>query len=122
MTFVVLGRKVRVTFNRPNATDVIDVDSQAVLARRYEPVTEAVLQQMSAAGFGKVDVVDVSWDDGILVKTLRQLEALGTNMKKHPKAIVILRKLMAKVSPQVAQAIEDFCLAEEAAITARAAL
>jgi DNA-directed RNA polymerase subunit beta len=52
--------------------DVIDVDSQAVLARRYEPVTEAVLQQMAAAGFSKVDVVDVAWDDGIFVKTLRQ--------------------------------------------------
>jgi DNA-directed RNA polymerase subunit beta len=52
--------------------DVIDIDSQAVLARRYEPVTEAVLQQMAAAGFTQVDVVDVSSDDGILVKTLRQ--------------------------------------------------
>ena len=52
--------------------DVIDVDSQAVLARRYEPVTEAVLQQMAAAGFSQVDVVNVAWDDGIFVKTLRQ--------------------------------------------------
>ena len=50
--------------------DVIDVDSQAVLARRYEPVSEAVLRQMSQAGFTDVDVVDVSWDEGVLLKTL----------------------------------------------------
>jgi DNA-directed RNA polymerase subunit beta len=51
--------------------DVIDIDSQAVLARRYEPLTPAVLQQMAAAGFSKADVVDVGWDEGIFVKTLR---------------------------------------------------
>ena len=50
--------------------DVIDMDSQAVLARRYEPVSEAVLRQMSQAGFTDVDVVDVSWDEGVLLKTL----------------------------------------------------
>lgn len=51
--------------------DVIDVDSQAVLARRYEPVTEAVLTQMAAAGFNSVDVVDVSWDEGTLIRTMQ---------------------------------------------------
>ena len=51
--------------------DVIDADSRAVLARRYEPVSEAVLHQMSQAGFQVADVVDVSWDEGLLLKTLR---------------------------------------------------
>jgi len=51
--------------------DVIDVDSQAVLARRYEPVTEAVLVQMAAAGFTAVDVVDISWDEGTFLKTVQ---------------------------------------------------
>jgi DNA-directed RNA polymerase subunit beta len=50
--------------------DVIDVDSRAVLARRYEPVSEAVLRQMSQANFADVEVVDVSWDEGVLLKTL----------------------------------------------------
>lgn len=50
--------------------DVIDVDSRAVLARRYEPVSEAVLHQMSQAGFHYAEVVDVSWDEGVLLKTL----------------------------------------------------
>ncbi|MDD5706956.1 MAG: DNA-directed RNA polymerase subunit beta [Kiritimatiellae bacterium] len=51
--------------------DVIDVDSQAVLARRYEPVTEAVLKQMAQAGFANVEVVDVTWDEGVLLNTLQ---------------------------------------------------
>ena len=51
--------------------DVIDVDSQAVLARRYEPITQAVLAQMTAAGFNKVGAVDTTWDEGTLLKTLQ---------------------------------------------------
>ncbi len=51
--------------------DVIDLDSQAVLARRYDPVTEAVLVQMAVAGFTSVDVVDISWDEGTFIKTLQ---------------------------------------------------
>ena len=51
--------------------DVIDADSRAVLARRYEPVSEAVLHQISQAGIQSVEVVDVSWDEGTLLKTLR---------------------------------------------------
>jgi hypothetical protein len=58
----------------------------------------------------------------LLVRFLRKLEALGANMKKHPKAMVILREMIPFVTPEVGQAIEEFCLAEEAAITARAAL
>ena len=50
--------------------NVTDVDSGAVLARRYEPVSEAVLRQMSQAGFTDVDVIDVSWDGGVLLKTI----------------------------------------------------
>ncbi len=50
--------------------DVIDIDSRAVLARRYEPVSEAILRQISQAGKQEVEVVDVSWDEGTLLKTL----------------------------------------------------
>ena len=52
--------------------DLIDVESQAVLARRYEPVTLALLEQLASAGFEKIDVVDVSSDEGVLIKTLRE--------------------------------------------------
>ena len=52
--------------------DLIDVESQAVLARRYEPVTPALLEQISSAGFDTIEVVDVAVDEGVLIKTLRE--------------------------------------------------
>jgi len=52
--------------------DLIDVESQAVLARRYEPVTTALIEQLANAGFDKIDAVDVSVDEGVLIKTLRE--------------------------------------------------
>ncbi len=51
--------------------DVIDVDSKTVLARKYDAVTCASMEQMSDAGFKTVDVVDVAWDHGILLTSLR---------------------------------------------------
>jgi len=52
--------------------DLVDVESQAVLARRYDPITPALLEQIAAAGFDKIEVVDVSTDEGVLIKTLRE--------------------------------------------------
>jgi len=52
--------------------DLIDVESQAVLARRYEPVTPALLEQISVAGYDTIEVVDVAVDEGVLIKTLRE--------------------------------------------------
>jgi DNA-directed RNA polymerase subunit beta len=52
--------------------DVIDVDSQTVLSRKFEPVSENVLSQMRAAGFKDADVVDVSWDGGIMLKSVKE--------------------------------------------------
>ncbi len=52
--------------------DLVDTESKAVLARRYDPVTPALLEQIAAAGIGSVEVVDVSVDNGTLVKTLRE--------------------------------------------------
>jgi len=51
--------------------DVIDVDSKTVLARKYDPVTLPVLQQMTDAGFKSVETVNVSWDDGIFLASVR---------------------------------------------------
>jgi DNA-directed RNA polymerase subunit beta len=51
--------------------DVIDIESQTVLARRYEPLSENVLSQMKAAGFKEVDVVDVAWDNGVMLKSIK---------------------------------------------------
>ena len=52
--------------------DLVDTDSQAVLARRYDPVTPALLEQIAAAGISTVEVVDVKVDNGTLIKTLRE--------------------------------------------------
>jgi DNA-directed RNA polymerase subunit beta len=51
--------------------DVIDIESQTVLARKYEPLSENVLSQMKAAGFKDVEVVDIAWDGGIMLKSVR---------------------------------------------------
>jgi len=51
--------------------DIIDIDSRSVLARKYESVTTAVLEQMRAAGFKTVKTVDVSWDDGIFLTSVK---------------------------------------------------
>ncbi|MCQ2367929.1 MAG: DNA-directed RNA polymerase subunit beta [Kiritimatiellae bacterium] len=52
--------------------DLVDGDSQAVIARRYDPVTPAMMEQISAAGISEVEIVDVSVDNGTLIKTLRE--------------------------------------------------
>ena len=52
--------------------DVVDLDSKTVLARKYEPLTESLIAQMRDAGFTSVDLVDVSWDDGVFLESLRE--------------------------------------------------
>ena len=52
--------------------DLIDVDSNVLLAHRYDPITPALLSQIEAAGFETINVVDVSMDKGVLIKTLRE--------------------------------------------------
>jgi len=54
--------------NRVIRGDVIDADSQTILARQYDPLTRELLKEMKAAGYKKVDVVDVSWDEGVFLK------------------------------------------------------
>ena len=52
--------------------DLVDEASAAVIARRYDPVTPAMMEQIAAAGYDSVDVVDVAVDNGMLIKTLRE--------------------------------------------------
>ena len=52
--------------------DLVDTDSNAVIARRYDPVTPSMLDQIAAARFQSVEVVDVAVDEGTLIKTLRE--------------------------------------------------
>ena len=52
--------------------DLVDTLSQVVIARRFDPVTPAMMEQIAAAGIKAVEVVDVSVDNGTLIKTLRE--------------------------------------------------
>ncbi len=61
------------------AEDVIDIDSQTMLARRYDPVTAPMLKQLRAAGFKTVRVIDVSWDEGLILKSIVQDPARTTD-------------------------------------------
>ena len=52
--------------------EAIDVSSSTVLARKFEPVTKDLVKQMKAAGIDKVRVVNVSWDEGLLLKSIQK--------------------------------------------------
>jgi DNA-directed RNA polymerase subunit beta len=52
--------------------DVIDADAQAVVARRYEPITDDLLAQIKAAGYNQIEVVNVTWDEGLMLKTIQK--------------------------------------------------
>ncbi len=52
--------------------DVIDIEKQAVLGKRFEPLTKVIIKQMLAANFTTVSVVDVSWDKGIFLQNLQK--------------------------------------------------
>jgi len=58
--------------NRVVKTDIVDEDSQSILVKKFEPVTKDLLKQLQAAGIKKLDVVNVSWDEGLLLKSVRK--------------------------------------------------
>ncbi len=74
--------------------DLIDGASQAVLARRYDPVTPALVEQIAAAGIEDIDVVDVSFDGGTLIKTLREDYKLGIHNREDA-----LREIHRRMRP-----------------------
>ncbi|MDO5319012.1 MAG: DNA-directed RNA polymerase subunit beta [bacterium] len=57
--------------------DLVDTESNAVIARRYDPCTPAMMEQIAAAGVTRVEVVDVAVDNGTLIKTLREDAKIG---------------------------------------------
>ena len=59
--------------------DVVDMDSQTLIARRYDPVTIELAGQIKDAGHASVEVVDASWDEGIFLKTLLKDQCRSTD-------------------------------------------
>ncbi|MDO4527225.1 MAG: DNA-directed RNA polymerase subunit beta, partial [bacterium] len=51
--------------------DLLDVDTGSILANRYEPVTPTLIDCAARAKIPYVDVVDTSFDKGLLLKTLK---------------------------------------------------
>jgi len=74
--------------------DKVDAASQAVLARRYDPVTPAMMEQFAAAGISEVEVVDVSVDNGTLIKTLREDAKAGIHNEEDA-----LREVYKRMRP-----------------------
>ncbi len=58
--------------NKVLREDAIDTSSSTILARRFEVLTKELVKQMKAAGLDSVKVVDVSWDEGLLLKTIHK--------------------------------------------------
>ena len=56
---------------------IFDTESNAVIARQYDPCTPSLMQQIAAAGITKVEAVDVSVDNGTLIKTLKEDARIG---------------------------------------------
>ena len=77
--------------------DLVDVESQAVLARRYDPITPALLEQIASAGFDRVEVVDVSVDEGVLIKTL--IEDAKANIRSEEDALKDIYKRLRPGDP-----------------------
>ena len=58
-------------------SDLVDTDSNIVVARRYDPLTPSLMEQIYSAGINEIDAVDVSVDNGVLIKTLREDAKIG---------------------------------------------
>ena len=51
--------------------DIADPETGVFHVRRYEKLSEPVLRQLKAAGIKSIQAIDSSWDEGILLETLR---------------------------------------------------
>ena len=81
--------------------DIVDTSSNAVLARRYDPLTPAMMEQFKNAGIGKIEAVDVSVDNGTLIKTLREDAKIG--IQNEEDALKDIYKRMRPGDPATAQ-------------------
>jgi len=50
--------------------DIVDADSQTIIARRYDALTVDMVEEIRSAGNSSIDFIDVSWDGGIFLKSL----------------------------------------------------
>jgi DNA-directed RNA polymerase subunit beta len=58
--------------------DVIDADSQTIIARKYDPLTIELAEQIRDAGHDSIQVVNVSWDEGVFLKSVQKDTSTST--------------------------------------------
>jgi DNA-directed RNA polymerase subunit beta len=58
--------------NKVLKTDVLDPDSQTMIARKYEPMTLDLISQIAEAGYTSIEVVDISFDEGLFLKSVEK--------------------------------------------------
>ena len=51
---------------------MIDADSESVIGRRYDALTIDMIGRAKLAGFKDIDVVNVDWDDGLFLKSVKE--------------------------------------------------
>src|SRR5580698_9087398 len=60
------------TVNKVLIADVMDTEKQLVVGRAFEPLSKSVARALIDLGIDKVKVVDISSDDGCIIKCLRK--------------------------------------------------
>jgi DNA-directed RNA polymerase subunit beta len=58
--------------NKVLIDDAMDADKGIVVARAFEPLSKAVVKQISEVGINKIRVVDTTVDDGIVIKCMKK--------------------------------------------------
>src|SRR5271168_603519 len=58
--------------NKVLIEDALDADKGIVVARAFEPLSKAVVKQISELGISKIRVVDTTVDEGIVIKCLKK--------------------------------------------------
>src|SRR4051812_7877638 len=58
--------------NKVLIEDAIDADKGIVVARAFEPLSKAVVKQISEIGINKIRVVDTTADEGIVIKCMKK--------------------------------------------------
>ena len=88
------------TANKVLIADVMDTEKQLVVGRAFEPLTKTVARQLIDLDVDKVKVVDISVDDGCIIKCLRK-----DTCKDQEEALKdIYRRLRPGDPPTVANA------------------
>ena len=52
--------------------DAVDEERDVIVARAFEPLSKAVLRQLAAVGLKKIRVVDISSDEGLVIKCMKK--------------------------------------------------